>query len=195
MADVGRIARALGARIIGAPSEVNVRGRRFQVQDVECRDNAHAIALLNGYAKEDAANGERVRELAAALRARYTAAAAGWGGDADDVYARVVHRIVRDGIRFHPEDVQAFRSSDATLTLGHGNCVNTARLVAALAMAGGVPARVVGVKDRDGEIGHAAAQLFTRGAWRWAEATIPAEWGEEPHAAARRLGFERDELG
>ena len=154
--------------------------------DFDFRSNEDAIAALNDFANDDAVYGQEVRALARVLAPRY-----GVG----ELYARAIHAYVRDEIRFMLEDAQNFRSSDVTLIMRQGNCVNTARLVAALALAGGVPARIVAVPDADGEISHCAAQVFVGGAWQWAEGTVDARFGEEPRAAARRLGLDgRDDL-
>jgi transglutaminase-like putative cysteine protease len=76
-------------------------------------------------------------------------------------------------------------------TLAHGgDCEDLAALVVALARALGLPARVVWMEeDPRLPLNHVSAQIFARGVWLWAEATVPgARLGEEPHAAVARTG-------
>jgi len=196
-----RIAGLIAARGVSVANvgDVHVAGHTYRDLEVDCRDNEEAIAILNDLARDDALNGEKVRAFARRL---WT-----WAQDAakradlapstvPELFARKVHKIVRDVIEYEDDPEQVFRSSDVTLTLGVGNCVNTARLAVALARAVGLDARAVGVVPRDdGEITHACAQIAHDGAWHWAEATIAADYGEPPLDAARRLGILRDDLG
>jgi hypothetical protein len=56
-------------------------------------------------------------------------------------------------------------------------------------MAGGAKARVAGVANAHGKVGHVAPQLHDGARWWWAETTVPARFGEHPRAAAKRLGL------
>jgi hypothetical protein len=56
-------------------------------------------------------------------------------------------------------------------------------------MAGGEKARIVGVSNAQGKVGHVAAVVFDGKHWCWAETTIDARFGEHPRAAAKRLGI------
>jgi transglutaminase-like putative cysteine protease len=190
------MARAMGAVVADEPTPaIEIAGREYRSFRLTIANNVEALRLLNVYAGDDAANGIEVRELAGKFQdaAKRDAAAAGLG-DWRPWYARAIHAFTRDAIDYVDDPEQVFRSSDATLNLGIGNCVNTARLVVALARAVGLEAAAVPVVNRDGEITHTCARIRLDGAWWWAEATIAAEWGEEPHAAARRLGLDRADV-
>jgi len=174
--------------------ETDVGGASYAVIDVRVRDNEDAIRLLNDLAEDDARYGVKVRRLAGSLLAYAQRLAVAIDVEDAEAYARTAHRLVRDGIVFVLEKTQTFRSGDVTLALGRGNCVNTARLLAALGQVVGVGARVMAVKDASGAITHAAAQMQHGGRWHWVEATMAAEYDEEPYAAARRLGIIRDDI-
>jgi hypothetical protein len=62
--------------------------------------------------------------------------------------------------------------------------------VAALAMAGGLKAGVVGVPNSQGAVGHVAPVIHDGSGWHWAETTVDAAFGEHPRAAAKRLGLQ-----
>ena len=179
-ARIAGLAQSRGARIEHV-GRVVIGGRPYAEVDVVCRDNKDAIHLLNDLATDDAATGPMVPATARSFRNAYTT---------DEAFARAVHRFVRDGIEYVDDEDQIFRAGDVTLALKVGNCVNTARLIVGLCKAAGLDARAVPVPDAEGAITHTAAQIKHDGAWHWAEGTIGAAYGEEPHAAARRLGIE-----
>lgn len=182
-ADEARLAAAMGCDV--EPGfVVSLGGRRYVQYRVTCDDNRTAIALLDALATLDARENPRVVAIARSLV-----------GASEAETARAIMRFVQHGVRYERDDVQWFRSSDATLSLGVGNCVNTARLVVALARAAGLAARAVPVPNPDGEIVHTAAQIRVDHEWRWAESSVPgAELGESPYDVARRLRVTRDGL-
>lgn len=184
--DVASIARSLGMTVEGA-GEVSLAGLHFHTLDIVCRNNTEALRLLNALARRlDARQGIKVRALAERL----------WreaNGDAD-AFARRAHRIVRDDVEYVDDEEQVFRSSDVTLTIAQGNCVNTARVLCALALAAGLDARAMPIRPHGKEITHTAAQIGYGGRWHWAEATVAANFDEEPLAAARRLGILRADV-
>jgi hypothetical protein len=193
------LARGLGAEIVPdddpSDDELVIAGRVYRNFTIRIADNLTALRLLNLFAGDDAANGIEVRALAASfLEEAKMSAAAAMLPDWRPWYARAVHAFVRDRIAFVDDPEQTFRSSDVTLNLSMGNCVNTARLIVALCRAVGIDAVAVPVPDHAGVITHTAARVKVGGAWWWAEGTIAAHFGEEPHAAARRLGIERPDV-
>lgn len=191
---VAAITRALGASVDDR-GPVRVAGIDARELTIACDSNEEAIDLLNAYARDDAADGPRVRALAGALAAWCDRAAPILGTTARALFARRAHALVRDGIAYVDDPDQVYRSSDVTLALAAGNCVNSARVVCALCLAAGVPARIVGVRDADGEIAHACAQIDDGDGWRWAEATFPARFGVDPRDEAERLGVAaRDDI-
>lgn len=184
--DVIAIARRLGMTVESEDS-ITLDGAPYRRLAIVCRTNTEALRLLNALAHLDASpeHGEKVHALSKRL---WTEAS----GDAD-AFARRAHAIIRDAVAYVDDPEQTFRSSDVTLTLGFGNCVNTARVLCALALAAGLDAHAMPVRPH-GEITHTAAQIRYAGAWHWAEATIAANYDEEPLTAARRLGILRPDV-
>lgn len=152
---------------------------------VDCRDGWGAAWLLLALAEEDAKT-PGARRLAASIRAR---------APSSDAFARAVHAFVKARIRFAPEDGEIFQSGAYTLATGVGDCDCHARLVYALAKAGGLDARMgilhhgEDAPEEDRGPAHAAAMLMPRGFPQWAETTVDARFGEPPNDAARRLGL------
>ncbi len=96
---------------------------------------------------------------------------------------------VQSEIAFVHEPGERFQSAATTMQLGAGDCDDHARLLLALALAGGLNARMLFIPDPDtGEPVHVVDQIEDgNGMWRWAETTIAAEYGEDPLVAVRRL--------
>jgi hypothetical protein len=190
------IAQRLGM-LVESDESVALSGKTYRSLDIVCRDNTEALAYLNELAIDDSQYGVGVRELARRLWtwAQRSSRLAGLANDATaEVFARKVHALVRDHVEYVDDPQQVFRSSDVTLQIGVGNCVNTARLVCALARVCGLESRAMPIRPH-GVISHTAAVIRHGGTWHWAEATIAAEYGEEPIAAARRLGIMRPDVG
>lgn len=161
---------------IGAARLGSVHGAPRAIGEVECAHGWSAARLLVRLAAEDAQH-KYVRELAAPLAALHPSAR-----------AAALHAWVRARVRFAPEQGEVFVSPAALLRAGVGDCDDHARTVIALAIAAGIPARLA-LLSRDGRTpSHAVAQLHDGAAWRWAETTVAANFGEHPIAAARRLG-------
>jgi hypothetical protein len=119
-----------------------------------------------------------------------------------DELARSIHAHVQSFVKFVHEPEETFQSAPVTMQTGAGDCDDHARLVYALAVAGGVPAKLVFFEEPDDSplptvlwnLGagtvpvHVVAQLQDAdGTWQWAETTVDADYGEEPHAAVDRL--------
>jgi hypothetical protein len=105
-----------------------------------------------------------------------------------------VHSFVRNGIVFAREEGEIFQTPRVTISQGFGDCDDHARLVAALLIAGGVPARLAFLHAPRGGPRHVVAQALNGTAWRWLETTLPARAGEDPRAAALRLRLVRTDL-
>jgi len=97
-----------------------------------------------------------------------------------------LHHYVQTHVRFRDEVVETFASPQVTLRSGAGDCDDSERVLVTLSRALGYPARFVYFLT-DGQPVHVTAQVFHCGAWRWAETTLPAWFGEHPFAALRRL--------
>lgn len=174
-------ARALGCEVVAIGTLERADGPPIPALLVDARDNDHAVALAQAIAVDDAAHDPEVRTWAAYARARLPEAD-------DDALARLVHRIVRDHVAFTLEADETFRGAGTTFRLGQGDCDDHAIAVATLALALGLPARIVGLRNAERDITHACAQIHVGGAWRWAETTLDADFGEHPRDCAIRLG-------
>ena len=147
---------------------------------VTCEDGWGAARMLVALSLEDAST-PQARMIALALRAQSS-------GDLD--FARKVLEYVRSRVAFVREHGEVFARSDYTLATGAGDCDDHARVVFTLLRAGGLPARLAFLHRPGGPPRHVVAQAGIGGRWYWLETTIAADFGEEPYAAARRLGVD-----
>lgn len=175
--------RAAAARAGCSVAELGVRGTPIgarAVGRVNCPDGWAAARLLVALAASDATRPD-VRMMAATLRARSR-------GDAG--YADTIHRLIKGRVRFVREKGEVFTGTTYTLAVGYGDCDDHTRIALALAWAGGLPARAA-FFSKPGAPGpsHVVAVLCPDGVCRWAETTVDATLGEEPYAAAERLGL------
>jgi hypothetical protein len=174
-----RSAARAGCRVSAVASR-DVGGARRAVGQVECADGWAAARLLLALAEEDART-PGARALALELRRQ---------APSDEEFAAAVHAFVKERVRFVREPGEVFQGGGFTLSSGGGDCDDHARLVYAIARAGGLPA-VLAFLHRGGQPTHVVAKLCPRGACQWAETTVDAELGEEPTSAAARLGLTR----
>lgn len=155
-------------------------GRRA-IGRVDCPDGWAAARMLLAASLEDAQT-PGARDLALALRS---------SAPDDEAFARAVHAFVKDRVAFVREAGEVFQNGSYTLATAAGDCDDHARLVYAIAAAGGLPA-VMGFLHHGGARSsptHAAAQLCPDRQCAWAETTVDAAFGEHPLAAAERLGL------
>ena len=147
---------------------------------IECPDGWAAARMLTALAESDVLRPD-VQQIALMLRV---------AAPDDEGFARAVHAFVKTNVRFEREKGEVFTGPAVTLGAGFGDCDDHARLVYAIATAGGIPARMA-LLYRRGAPGpsHAVAQLGVGGAWWWAETTVAALFGEQPFDAAKRLGL------
>lgn len=174
--ELSHLAQLAGCTVL-ASSFLESHGRWFPVLELECNDNACAIRFVNLAAQHDASDPE-VRTLALSLRRAHPSPRA---------HAIAIHDFVKAAVVFVRELREVFQHTLYTLRMRAGDCDDHARVVAALAFAGGLKARIEGLKNSRGNIAHAAPQIFESGAWHWAETTVNAAYGEHPKDAARRL--------
>jgi hypothetical protein len=148
-----------------------------------------AADLLADLSEEDASD-PAVRAWALALlRAAALASGYAMGGPAippalADAFLRTVHANVQGQIRFVREKRETFQAAPVTMALGAGDCDDHARLVHALVRSVLLPSRLY-FYAKDEQPVHVVARVGLPR--QWAETTIPAEFGEEPFAAYRRL--------
>ncbi len=172
-----RVATRAGCRVVSRSRLDMGDGSAMPVLELDCTDNAKAIRFLNEAASHDTADPE-VRDLALRLLKAHR-----------EAFPKAVHAFVKTIVRFVREQNETFQHTKYTLRRRAGDCDDHARCVAALVLAGGGKAKIVGVRNARGELTHVAPAVFDRGAWRWAETTVDAKYGEHPRAAAKRLGI------
>lgn len=172
-----------GCRLVGVYRDEHGRiVGEWECPDAEEGRPMATAMLLEGLLDGDAAAREIPEGVTRILRAQGPRA------------ARMAHAFVRQRVEFRPEETETFQSPGATLALGYGDCDDSARALVALARAAGIPARMVYFLQ-DGQPAHVTAQVFDAGAWRWAEATVAARYGEHPFAACKRLRMARPDMG
>lgn len=142
---------------------------------VQCPDHAAKLRLLRELATWDSRHPDVLR---LAERSYQIA------GHDETTAAAVIHRLVRDTVSHRREPTERFQATLRTLKIGVGDCDDTARAVYALARAAGFDAELITLGDPPR---HVSAVIRLGGRWRWADASLPAELGEHPLAAARRL--------
>ncbi len=146
-----------------------------------CPTHADKVRALDLLAWEDVKRDRRLAKIAQRIRQsapRQTPAEIG----------RAIHRYVLDRVRFEREPTEAFIAPWRVLEAGVGDCDDHARLVLALARLAGLSARLETLQRADGTPTHAVAMIHDGDAYRFAETTIAAAWGEHPKAARLRLG-------
>ena len=164
------------------------QGPPGMVAKIACADGWQAGRLLLALAIEDSRT-DGAKDLAAQLRAE--------SGPDDEKFARAIHAFVKANVHFVREHGELFQSGQVTLARGAGDCDDHFRLAYAIARAGGIDAALGMLSHanapppEDGPT-HAGSILCPNGVCVWAETTVDAEYGEEPNAAARRLGLTSD---
>lgn len=153
-------------------------GGRFAVGRLACRDGWQAARLIMALAAEDSKT-EGAKALAGELRKHATS---------DRDYAAIVQQFIKDHVTFTRDVGEVFNGPDYLLEIGEGDCEDEARLAYALAVAGGLSARLAFL-HRGGPPTHAVSQVLIDGRPLWVETTVDARLGEEPNAAAVRLGL------
>ncbi len=161
-------------------TQITAGGSPQLVGRIACVDGWAAARLLVALSDEDAATAG-ARSFAAQLRARFPR-------DVD--FALAVHSLVKRRVAFVREHGELFQSGAMTLNAGQGDCDDHARLVYGIAKAGGLRTSMA-ILHRGDDSGpaHATAILGVNGAPIWAETTLDARFGEDPNAAAKRLGL------
>lgn len=180
MASVRRAAQRAGCVVNELAIRDTSLGRRA-VGKVTCLDGWGAARLLLAQAIEDSETAG-ARDLALQLRRQ---------APSDEAFARYVQRYVKENVAFVRERGEVFTGSAYTLGSKGGDCDDHARLVYALATAGGLDAVLAFLHHPApfDEPTHAVAQLCVQGQCTWAETTIDARFGEHPLDAAKRLGL------
>jgi len=160
---------------------------------IDCPTYEARAALVDAMAWRDAFQDGAVRLLALDLTRDLAAL------DPEGI-ARRIHAAVRDRVRYVGEAGDVIQDPIVTWELAAGDCDCVARLILALlralAVRGALCAFLVDGSDEGGpEVRHACA-TWERGPddFVWLEATLPAEFGEHPLAAAERLYSDRADL-
>lgn len=148
---------------------------------IEVQTLAEFVDVLQGFA-EHAAQHPGVASLALRLRGAYPA---------DEAFAAGLLAWVQTNIRWLEEPGERFTLPHVTLQRRVGDCDDLATLTVAIALAGGLTARVVAIADEqaDGQVAgtHACAQVLLLGEWRWVESSWPtARVNDDPRAIRER---------
>jgi len=164
--------------------------------EIGCPDRWATVRLLCELTRQDAADpwvAWLARDLVRNIRSSH--------------WLAVILERVQSRVEFRPEPRETFQDARLTWELRYGDCDDSARLLAALALALGFSAALVTFSDPPL---HVVAQASNNipGAWRqssarwvperwtYLEATVPANVGESPFAACQRLGLRlRPDLG
>lgn len=141
-----------------------------------CSDRAAKIAQLN----------KNARRAAWLPEIRRTAERVVSGARSLPEAAEMLQRYVQGHVLYAPELGEIFTDPARVLELRIGDCDDSGTLLAALLWSIGIRSRVV-VADTPRP--HVAAQMWWYRRWWWLDAAFPAAAGEEPLAAARRLGI------
>jgi hypothetical protein len=159
--------------------------------DMAFDDPWAAARLLTDLSEEDA--GDAVVRAWALDMLDATAAAIGEpegptiSPELRDEVARTIHANVQNEIKFVHEPKETFQSARVTIESHAGDCDDHARLVYALARVLDIPAELVFFEADEQPI-HVVARLQdSSGIWQWAETTIEAGYGEDPHEALARI--------
>lgn len=164
---------------------------------VDTKTNDGAIRLIDEMASGFADQPE-VRELAATLE-RCAVVRVLESHSQPEAFGRTIHAWVKRHVRYSEERDEYFRAPLTTIEFAAGDCDDQTLLVVALARAGGLRARPLGMRDKAGDIVHVVGQLWhpdARGVerWHWAETTLDADYDEHPLEAAARLQSLRSDL-
>jgi hypothetical protein len=152
-----------------------------------------AARLLTDLAEEDASD-----PVVRAWALEILDAAAEWIGEPAgptispelrDAAARTIHASVQADIRFVHEPKETFQSARVTIESKAGDCDDHARLVYALARVLDIPPELVFFEQQEQPIHVVARMQDADGTFQWAETTIAADYGEDPHEALARLNL------
>lgn len=174
------MAQRAGCKTVVRAHQVDLYGRHWVGFSLECSNNENAVNLLNVMAAELDGVDPQVIAIASSIRQ-----------DAPSMpeFAQAVQQYIKDHVQFRTEPLEIFQGALVTLARGAGDCDDHARTVAGILIAGGERARIMGVRNSQGQIAHVCAQVLDRGVWTWCETTVDARYGEPPRDAAVRLGL------
>ena len=176
------MAKLAGCELVSVRQVAGELVGEFMCPDVEEGRPLATATLLEGLTAGDATADPPDPSLVLAIQS------------AGELAPQAAHAYVLEHVRFRAEEVETFARPSATLRAGAGDCDDSERVLVSLARACGIGARYVYFLQ-GGQPAHVTAQLQgLDGAWRWAETTIPARFGEHPFAAMRRLGMTRADL-
>jgi hypothetical protein len=113
-------------------------------------------------------------------------------GGTDEAFARALHNYGKSLPFFH-ETGEIFQGPQVTAKSG-GDCDCHARLIYAIAKAAGIPTELAFLHKGDNPT-HVYVRVYVGNRWTPIETTVDAAFGEDPFAAARRLGVVREDIG
>jgi hypothetical protein len=193
-AELHAAAERAGLRITSIEQVPTAGGGSELAAEMAFDDPWAAARLLTDLAEEDASD-PVVRAWALEILDAAAAAIGQRSGptvspELRDAAAETIHASVADQIRFVHEPKETFQSARVTIESHAGDCDDHARLVYALARVLDIPAELVFFEQQEQPI-HVVARLQdSAGVWQWAETTIAADFGEDPHEALARLNLD-----
>lgn len=169
-ADVHALIEGAGCRVV-RPATAS------HPAEFDCGDDPwRKVRLVNALAVQDGRYDRRIRKIATRIAAcapsTEPAFLAAW-----------IQLAVQRRVRYLGEGIETFQPAYQTWRTRLGDCDDTARLIAALAISLGLEGRVIGLPGASGDPVHAVATIEGL----WAEATLAARIGEHPRTALRRL--------
>ena len=170
--------RAAGGRVKSVALMRTDEGLRPSIV-ADCPDAASLLRVLVTQVKRCSEH-PSIRDFARRVREKYPAPGA---------FGEQVHAWVQNTVEFQREPFEAFQKGPHTLKVGAGDCDCQVILAGGVAKAGGLGVRVVPFWLAPDDPRHVCCQFQHEGGgpWHWAETTIPARYGEDPFAAAKRL--------
>lgn len=185
-------ARAGGLELLS--SEVVPFGGEYAVASRWRFRDPWAAARMLAEGAEDDVSDPVVRDWALAIldavRADLGASGPTVTPELADAFAAAIVANVQASIAFVHERKETFQSARMTMKRGAGDCDDHARLVYALAGAGGLPVGLVFLTVPEDGVdvpAHVVATIETSAGPTWAETTIAACFGEHPLDALDRL--------
>lgn len=101
------------------------------------------------------------------------------GGVSDRTFMRRLVHWTQTHVVWKREPGERFQLPRVTIKTLIGDCDCSALFIGAAALAGGVPARLVALKNANNDLAHGVAQVDL-GTWTWAEGSMRVPLGTDP---------------
>jgi hypothetical protein len=140
---------------------------------VQCADQQTVVDFWNALA-DFAAQDPQVAAFALQFRGQ---------GVSDRTFIRRLVHFTQTQIQWKREPGERFQLPRVTIQSGIGDCDCSALLIAAAAKAGGVNARLVALRNDNGDLAHGVSQVEIDGfedPWVWADGSMRVPLGTHP---------------